>query len=310
MITLSISQLQYLKAVADTGHMTRAAEECHVSQPALSMQIKKLEDELGLILIDRSRQPMLLTEAGWEVLGSAKVIMGELSSLEDRLSRFRDTVTGSLHIAVIPTLAPYLLPLFVSSFAAAYPDLELKVSEMKTADVHHALAKDRIDVGIIATLPDNPYEKQIPLFDESFVAYVRQKGGAAEPSHELTVEQLLDYRLWVLEEGNCFRDQTFDLCGMAQLGYREGHFSYEGGNIETLMRMVDSEGGATLVPSLSLGYMADEQKKYIRQIKNTEKAQRTVRLVFARSHAKKTLLGLLEKHIKQRMQGSPYIVLY
>ncbi|MBC7450259.1 MAG: LysR family transcriptional regulator [Cytophagales bacterium] len=297
-MNLSIQQLLYFKYVVDTGSLTQAAAACFVSQPALSMQLKKMEDETGLILIDRSRQPMLPTEAGKKVYQYAQQILGKMNELEDSLSTFKDSVEGQLHIGIIPTLAPYLLPHFIGNFTKAYPKLQIRISELKTENIIRKINTDQLDAGILITPIKEPYIKEQPLFYEEFKAYIKTSDKKIAAKEFISMEELLDHRLWMLEEGNCFRDQTINLCGIAQTNYREGYFNYESGNIETLLRMVDTEGGVTLVPELAtIGFNA-KQQRMVKQIgKSAQHPVREVSLVYSREHHKKNLLDKLKSCI-------------
>jgi LysR family hydrogen peroxide-inducible transcriptional activator len=296
-MNITLAQLEYALALEKTGSLTLAAESCHITQPAISMQLKKLEDAVGMILFDRSKQPVQPTAAGHILLTHARQIFGSLTQLEDALLPFRDTMEGTLRLGIIPTLAPYLLPYFIGDFTRAYPKLEVSVIEMKTQDIIQALHKNDLDAGILVTPLKELYIKEQPLFYESFLSYMNIPDKKLMQQGFIEADQILDYKLWILEEGNCFRTQTMNLCGIAQTNYREGRFEYESGNIETLLRMVEKEGGITLIPQLCSLNFSSKQQKFTKRIGKRSTFYREVSLVYHLDHYKKNIIQKLSASI-------------
>lgn len=296
-MNITLAQLEYALALEKTGSLTSAAESCHITQPAISMQLKKLEDEIGMTMFDRSKQPVQPTAAGQVLLTHARQIFGSLTQLEDALLPFRDTMEGALRLGIIPTLAPYLLPYFIGDFTRKYPKLEVSVIEKKTQDIIQALHKNDLDVGVLVTPLKELYIKEQPLFYESFLSYMNIPDKKLMQQDFIEADQILDYKLWMLEEGNCFRTQTMNLCGMAQTNYREGRFEYESGNIETLLRMVEKEGGITLIPQLSSLNFSAKQQKLTKRIGKKAAFYREVSLVYHIDHYKKNILQKLTESI-------------
>jgi LysR family hydrogen peroxide-inducible transcriptional activator len=209
--------------------------------------------------------------------------------MEDALLHFKDNVNGQLRIGIIPTIAPYLLPYFIGAFTKKYSQLQLSITELKTHQIIEKLQSNDIDLGIMVTPIKEPYIKAMPLFYESFLAYINSKDKTLLQKKYIEVEQLLDYKIWLLEEGNCFRTQTINLCGLAQTNHRIGAFDYESGNIETLIQLVEKEGGITLIPQLRALQMNAKQQKNCKPIGKSEGFVREVSIVYHTQYYKKTL---------------------
>ncbi len=300
-MNLTLAQLNYLIAIADTGSLTVAAERSHISQPAISMQLKNMEEIIGLPLVDRQQQPLQLTAAGQLVVSNGRLVQGVLSQLEDALLPFRDQWEGELKIGIIPTLAPYLLPLFIGAFTKAHPKLSVKIMELKTQEIIDAIEKHTLDAGILITPLKEPYIREDALFYERFVAYINVTDKSLLKKPYVAPEDLLAFKLWMLEEGNCFRTQTINLCGMAQTDHRIGSFEYTSGNIETLIRMVDKEGGVTLLPELAILDFTSAQQKKLKFIGDKKGVYREVSLVYSSFHHKKNLLQGLKQSIQSHI---------
>lgn len=300
-MNLTIAQLKYALSLEKTGSLTRAAEACFITQPAMSMQLKKLEDELGIQLFDRNKQPIKATPAGEEVLNYARQIIGSLTQLEDSLLHYKDNIEGRLRIGIIPTLAPYLLPYFIGSFTKKYSKLQVSIVELKTQQIIDQLQSNDLDVGILVTPIKEPYIKAMPLFYETFLAYLNIDNKTLLNKKYIEADNLLDYKIWLLEEGNCFRTQTINLCGLAQTNHRTGKFEYESGNIETLIQLVEKEGGVTLIPQLrSLQFNAKQQKN-CKPIGKENTFVREVSIVYHLQFYKKTLTKKLFDEITHQL---------
>lgn len=298
----TIQQLNYLIALDYYGNFSRAADSCFVSQPTLSMQIKKLENDLGVAIVDRSKQPLVFTAVGKQILEQAKSSIGELKAIDDIISESRGEVSGSLHVGIIPTLAPYLVPLFIGGFLKKYPKVKLKLTEYKTEEIIERLHSDKLDVGILATPLNEVGISEEPVFFEKLLSYsdpeMTQKYG-----NRVTIDQILSSKLWVLSEGNCFRNQTFNLCSLDQTAFRSFDFEYESGSIETLIRLVDREGGTTIIPELALDTLTPEQIDRVKFIEQTNPV-REISIVKRRKGLKASMIKVLREEIRMSIPKS------
>ena len=248
-MNISLTQLEYILAIDTYRHFAKAADACLVTQPTLSMQLKKLEEELKIEIFDRSKQPIIPTDAGKKLIEQARIILREARQMEQIAKHYDDSFEGSLTIGNIPTLAPYLLPYFLGDFLKKYKQIKLVIQELTTDEIIFKLNKDEIDVGILATpLHENNLIEE-PLFYEEIKVY-------AHYNHPLTKKKMLDHDdilrndIWMLSQGNCFRSQVINIC--ANPIKMNDQLKYESGSIETLKKMVEMEGGFTLLPELAV----------------------------------------------------------
>ena len=242
---MTIIQLEYLLAVANCGSFSLAAEHCFVTQPSLSMQVKSLEEELGVVLLDRSKKPVIPTEAGEVVLERARETLRAYSNIKESVAELKGETAGRLRLGVIPTIAPYLLHKFIPSFVHDYPKVELEISEMITADIVEALRRDRIDAALVAsgTCGEGILEQE--LFNDRFFAYVSPENPLYERSN-IRIEDIDLRDLVILSAGNCMRDQIIELCQAKR--NMPSHFTFESGSLDTLMRIVDCTSCLTIIP--------------------------------------------------------------
>jgi len=229
---VSLVQLEYIVAIDTYRHFATAADKCYVTQPTLSMQIKKMEDELGVSIFDRTKQPIIPTDVGKEIIEQARTILREAKGIEAIVANHRKEIAGELRIGVIPSLAPYLLPLFMNSLANEHPNLQLKVREMITDDIEEALKKDLIDVGILVTPLHNPTIKEEVLFYEEIMVYASE-GHIFTEKPAIAVKELAAPDLWLLSSGHCFRSQVLNLCSYHDTHRHSLPFEYESGSFET-----------------------------------------------------------------------------
>lgn len=247
---MNLQQLEYLVALDNTGQFQLAAERCFVTQPALSMQVQKLEEELGVVLFERTRRGAVPTPTGRKVIEQARAALRAVQQLREVVSVEKGEMVGELRLGVIPTLAPYLLPLLVGELTQTYPGLRVRVEELQTEHLTERLRDHRLDVGLLVTPLDDPRLREIPVLDEPFLAYIA-------PTHPLYQHQMLTPAdltpegLWLLQQGHCFRSQVLNICGTrADTDTRP--LTYESGSIETLKRLVRHNHGYTLVPELAV----------------------------------------------------------
>jgi len=244
---LSLRQLQYAVAVADTLGFHRAAALCHVSQPTLSAQVQQLESVLGLALFERDRRRVLVTAAGQDIVARARRVLLEVGDLVSAATRAREPFTGKLRIGVIPTIAPYFLPEIIPRIIAAYPKLLVEFREEKTADIVRELGEGTIDAGLLALEADVGECARAEIVRDDFVAAL-PKGHPLARKKRLTLSDLDGARVLLLDEGHCFREQALSLCTKA----RAKETSFRATSLSTLAQMVASGAGLTLLPSLAV----------------------------------------------------------
>lgn len=292
---MTLVQLQYVVAVDNLRHFAEAAEYCHVTQPTLSMQIHKMEQELGVKIFDRSKQPVIPTESGMEIIAQARKILAEYEVIKHIVDEKKGIHTGELKVGIIPTLAPYLLPLFVQSFTQKYPRVKLIVHELTTENIVSRLKEGRIDVAILVTPLQEKGIKEHVLFYEKLVAYVSKKNALFKKNYLLS-KDIDPSKLWLLEEGHCFRSQIMNLCELQKAGKAGSYFEYEAGSIETLRRMVELNDGITILPELATMDLRTSQQQLIRQFKQPF-PMREVSLAVHRDFVKKKLVEIFRQEI-------------
>lgn len=246
MTKLTLKQLRYFEAVAKYGHFGHAAEACAISQPAISVQIKELEETLGAILFERGGRQIRLTAFGELIAERARNILQSVDDLSDLTRANQDQLTGRLRIGIIPTIAPYLLPKIIRELSLSYPDLDLNIRETQTETLINELTAGKLDTAIVALPVSEPSLIETPLFDENFVL-VRNQDDATNPVPDPA--KLHEMRLLLLEEGHCFRDQALSFCGMRPNLPREG---MDGSSLGTLVQMVGAGIGVTLIPDMAV----------------------------------------------------------
>ena len=293
--------MQYVVAVDTYRHFATAAEKCFVSQPTLSMQLKKMEDELGLILFDRSRQPVVPTEAGRNVIAQSRLVLQEADKIGRIAMEAKDEISGEFRLGVIPTIAPFLLPLFAGDFKRRFPQIQLKVQEVVTEQIEELLQKDLLDAGILVTPLNNQNIIEEPLYYEEMMIYLNSNHPLVAKS-VIKVNDIATPDIWLLSDGHCFRHQVINLCDLQELE-SDLPFDFEGGSLDTIMKIIDREGGFTLIPELAgLEFGSNEQKK-IRKFSNIVPL-REVSLVYTRRFAKAKLISLLSESIQQSVPES------
>jgi len=296
---MTFVQLEYIIAVDTWRHFAEAANHCFVTQPTLSMQIQKLEEELEVKLFDRSKQPVVPTETGAEIIEQARKILAERNLLLENLQHKKGVLTGELRIGIIPTLAPYLLPLFIQPFTKKYPGVKLIVNEMMTDLLISRLREGKIDAGILVTPLQETGIREHILFYEEMMAYVSKKNEVYEKTY-LLPQDIDPNKLWLLEEGHCFRSQIVNLCELRKISKEGSHFEYEAGSIETLRRMVELNDGITILPELATLDMPLRQTQLIRHFRRPV-PMREVSLVVHRNYVKEKLIEVLKEEILQKV---------
>ncbi|WP_338876659.1 LysR substrate-binding domain-containing protein [Spirosoma sp. SC4-14] len=292
---MTLSQLDYIVAVDTYRHFATAAENCHVTQPTLSMQIQKLEDELGILVFDRSKQPVVPTETGQAVLAQAREVLRAARRIPEIVNESKNDFQGELKLGIIPTLAPYLLPYFIGEFVGKYPAVSVQIQELVTEQIIERLRNGLIDVGLVVTpLAENGIT-EIPLFREPFVVYTSNSHPLARVDRVKPTD-LQSTGLWLLTEGHCFRNQVVDICGADRKSNTNSTLRYETGSLETLIKLVDKQDGFTLLPYLATLDMDDIRRARLRSFSEPDPV-REVSLVMHRSFLKRKLINALKQEI-------------
>ena len=293
---ITLTQLEYIVAIDEYRHFATAAEKCFVTQPTLSMQIKKLEDELGVIIFDRSRQPVVPTDLGAKLIEQARMTLSATQRIKEIIQEEQQEVEGTLKIGIIPTLAPYLLPVFIGPYIRKYPAVKVEVEELVSEEIIRRLKRDMLDVGLFVTPYHDEKIVERPVFYEEMLVYAHPDSELLKKK-EVGHEDIVPSDIWMLGNGHCFRNQVVNLCEMSASQHKNLPFEFESNSLETLMRIVDVEGGFTLIPELALQYMSPEKKKQVRSIANT-KPLREVSVIYSRHFTKQRLITLLCDEIK------------
>lgn len=292
---MTLVQLEYIVAVDTYRNFVVAAEKCFVTQPTLSMQIQKLEDTLGVILFDRSKQPVVPTEIGIPVIDQARVVLAEADNLNEIILSYKKELSGVIKIGVIPTVAPYLLPKIIMKFAEKYPKVQLLIWEYTTEQIVQKLKVGLLDCGILSTPLDDKSLNELPLFYEAFALYA-SKGNAVLTKRRITAEDIDTNDLWLLNEGHCMRNQVLNLCSKKAEVNRLKPFEYNTGSVETLKRMVDINTGITVLPELSILDLNKDEMKRVRRFKDPVPA-REISIVTHRNFLKRGIISALEREI-------------
>lgn len=250
---LSFQQIQYIVTLSEELQFQRASERCFVTQPTLSMQLKKAEETLGGIIFDRSRQPLELTKFGSELLPYLRDALYEYQKIGEFVARSKGVFKQEIRIAIIPTIAGYMLPTMYQIWKERLAHVQLIIEEMKSDDLLLAMDERRIDLGILSGPISNTTNRVIPLFQEEIKAFF-----PSNSQQEISTSELQESQPWLLNHGNCLRTQMMDFCGLSENGLK-ADWDYEGGNIRLLEKMVETYGGYTLVPK---HYIQDRKKDY------------------------------------------------
>ncbi len=296
---ITITQLEYIVAVDTFRHFGRAAEHCFITQPTLSMQIKKLEEDLEVIIFDRSKQPLIPTDVGARIIYQARGVIQETEKINNIIKDHKNLISGELKIGIIPTLAPYLLPLFIGNYKRKYPNIMIKVEELTTDNIVNQLSRDLLDVGILVTPLKEDRINEKPIFYEEMMVYAHEE----HPLHKkpaIKVNDIAIPEIWLLSDGHCFRHQVINLCSFKGASNEELPFHFEAGSLETLMNIIDKEGGITLIPELAAIEMEETRTDHVRHFADV-KPLREVSLVYSRHFAKNKLIELLWKEIVSSM---------
>lgn len=286
-LNFSLTQLEYILAVHKFGHFAKAAEYCNITQPTLSMQIQKLEESLGVIIFDRSKKPILLTDVGAAIIGQIQLVVSEAKKIDGIIQmKSGDKLLGALVFGVIPTIAPYLLPKLLPLLEKKFSGIKLQIKELQTRQIVEALNTDEIDVGLLAIPIKAPKIIEQSIYFEPF-SVLCNKVHILAKQKKVKYSSLKSDDIWLLEEGHCLRNQVLDVCSLKPDKITNRKFQFESGSLETLKNLINSYGGYTLLPWLA----ADNLGKNTQLIEfDRPIPAREVGLVYRREHYKIDLI--------------------
>jgi LysR family hydrogen peroxide-inducible transcriptional activator len=289
-----------MNTVAEFGNFTIAAEKCFVTQPTLSMQIQKLEEELGVKIFNRSTKPIILTDIGEKIIIQAKKITQEPSRMDDIVSTEKGFIGGEFKLGIIPTVMPTLLPMFLNTFTKKYPKVDLKIEELTTVNITKLIREGHLDAGIAATPLGMDTIIELPLYHEPFVAYIPDTN-PLKSLDQIEIDDLNSSDVLVLEDGHCFRDHVLNLCQMNS--FSKNRFDLKSGSFETLIKLADEGLGMTLLPYLNADSLTTEKKKNLKFFPDPAPA-REVSLIHSNSKLKLPVINVLKSTISSIIRGA------
>ncbi|HBH07269.1 MAG TPA: DNA-binding transcriptional regulator OxyR [Flavobacteriales bacterium] len=296
---MTITQMQYIIAIAEHGSFVEASKHCFVTQPALTSQVKNLEDELDVILFDRTKKPVSPTPIGQRIIDQAHEVLMQVRKIPDTIREYKKEVSGDLKLGIIPTISPYLIPLFINYYNETHDDVHISIEEEITEEIITKLKKGEIDAGIIATPIESSGLEFIPMYYEKFYGYVSRSHPLYFHS-SINKKDLEEEDIWLLKEGNCFRNQVINICNQNSTPRFRNNFRFESHSIESLKRIVEVREGLTLIPQLSLPLIKKENTDMVKEIKGIE-AYREVSLVVTRQFLKRGLIMRLKQSIEENL---------
>ncbi len=299
---MTLQQLEYIVALNSHRHFANAAEACGVTQPTLSAQIHKLEDELQVKIFNRSSHPLTPTAIGEKIIGEAKHTLAHAKHIKELVSENTQSITGIFRLGILPTIAPYLLPRFLPQFMANYPELELKIYELKTEEIKTQLTNEELDAGILACLGESDEFIRTSLYFEQYMLYVANENKLSDQKF-IRPSELTNQHIWLLDEGHCFRDQILKFCcltpskSIAQKNI-SCNTTYSLGSIETFMRLVESGQGITFLPELALSQLSEHQRLLVRPF-SIPIPTREVVLMTTNTFVRESIKELITKTIRE-----------
>ena len=293
---MTLQQWQYALTVRKLGHFGKAAEACFVTQPTLSQQLQKLEEWLGVVLFDRSRQPVVPTLEGAKLLDQAQIALREFNKIEAMAKDDQGAIRGELHLGVIPTLAPYVLPLFLKKFLNAYKEVQLVIEELQTSEIVRRLTEETLDAGLLVTPLNEAQVREEPLFYERFYLY-------ASENHSILKKKKVDQadlsteEIFLMSEGHCFRDQALALCRSKKHKDENSRLRIDSGSLSTLKKLVDQGQGYTLLPEMALPELIKKSEENRVRDFSSPTPYREISLVTHRHFVKERLFAALKNEI-------------
>ncbi len=287
---MTITQLEYIVALNEYKSFSKAAKFCCVTQPSLSMQIQKLEEELNLIIFNRKIKPIKPTTEGLQIINAARKIIQEKKSIQIFAQGYHKDVIGEVSIGIIPTIAPYLIPKFLSSFQTKFPNLKLNIFETTTENIYNAINEGKLDIGILVPIT-NQEMPCIPLFFEELFLFsnVLLKNGELD-------QNIIPEKLWILEEGHCLSNQIASICNLRNKSNSDTQIVYKTGSLETMLRLAENGMGQTIIPHMMIDYVNETVKKKIFKIPfNTP--VREIALIYSENYNRKGVIDALKDEI-------------
>ena len=298
---MTITQLRYVLAVAEYRNFTVAADKCFVTQPTLSMQIQKIEDELSILIFDRSKKPIQITDIGQKIINQAKNIVNEANRIQDIVEQQKGFIGGEFRLGIIPTIMPTLLPMFLTNFSRKYPKVKLIIEELNTDEIIKRLNSGKLDAAIASTPLNEENIKEIVLYFEPFVAYIPENNKNYNKS-EIEIADLKVEEILLLQDGHCFRESILNICKTSDLSSNNS-FKIESGSFETLIKLADEGLGITLLPYLHTLDLNEKNKLKIKQFKDPKPA-REVSLIYPKSELKIQIIDALRSTIAGVVKGA------
>jgi LysR family hydrogen peroxide-inducible transcriptional activator len=298
---MTITQLKYVLAVAEYKNFTLAAEKCFVTQPTLSMQIQKVEEELEIQIFDRTKKPIQLTEIGQKIVNQSKNIVNEADRIQDIVDQQKGFIGGEFRLGIIPTITPTLLPMFLNNFIKKYPKVKLIIEELNTDDIIFKLNNGHLDAAIAATPLNEEKIKEVVLYYEPFVAYIPENNSNFS-KNEIEIEDLNLDEILLLQDGHCFRDSILNLCKNSN-NLDHNHFQLESGSFETLIKLADEGLGTTLLPYLHTLDLKEKDQSKLRHFKEPKPA-REVSLIYPKNELKIHIINALRTTIAGVIKGA------
>ncbi|NER15755.1 LysR family transcriptional regulator [Spongiivirga citrea] len=298
---MTITQLKYVLAVAEHQNFTKAAEKSFVTQPTLSMQIQKLEDELDILIFDRSKKPIQLTDIGLKIVNQARNIVNEADRIQDIVDQQKGFIGGEFKLGIIPTVTPTLLPMFLNNFIKKYTKVNLKIEELTTETIIEKLVDGHLDAAIAATPLENELIKKRVLYYEPFVGYINENDKLFN-NKSLTIEDIDIDDMLLLDDGHCFKNSVINLCRVANPAERNS-FQLESGSFETLIKLANEGLGMTLLPYLHTLDLKNAEEKYLREFEDPKPA-REISLIFHKSELKMQIIEALQQTISGVIKGA------
>lgn len=298
---MTITQLKYVLAVAEHKNFTLAAEKCFVTQPTLSMQIQKIEEELNIQIFDRTKKPIQLTDIGLKIVNQAKNIVNEADRIQDIVEQQKGFIGGEFRLGIIPTIMPTLLPMFLNNFIKKYPKVKLIIEELNTEEIITKLKNGNLDAAIAATPLEDEKIKEIVLYFEPFVAYIPESNAIFQKK-EIEIDDLNINDILLLQDGHCFRDGILNLCKNRNETALKS-FQIESGSFETLIKLADEGLGTTLLPYLHTLDLKESDKLKLRHFKEPKPA-REVSLIYPKSELKIQIIDALRSSISGVVKGA------
>ena len=282
---MTLQQLKYIVAIDKFRNFAKAADACEISQPTLSAMLAKLEDELDVRIFERNNKNVKPTVVGEKLLAQAKKVVMEAGRIEEIAAEEKNSITGKLTLSIGTTIAPYILPQFIKKYTEAYPGVELVIREMKTPNMLAAVQSSNVDAAIAIAGNSQQGLFEIPLYTEKFYVYLSENCWRKLPVFK--PENLEHEQMWIMKDAQCLRESAFSFCKARS----KGKHIYEAGSVETLVRVVDINGGFTIIPELHIPFLADSQRQNIRSIDGDFLSQRRVSLYIREDYIRERMLN-------------------